>query len=377
MEKAKMNILISGSDSFIGANLIEQARYLDFISEIYTYNENDPIEKLLFALEKSDIIFHLLTIYRSDDPLAYKKINVEITKTMCDNLSCNNKKIIYLSSMQSGNGTPYGDSKMNAEKELLLWKEKTGNTLNIYRIGNEFGKWCLPYNNSVVATFCYNVINNIDLEIFDSSKMLHLTYVDDIINCFIKSITNQNRKKVYYSVVPVYSMTVGKVAKELTSFWTIWQQGDIPEFHHVVEKKLFCTLLSYISEDRIPHFLTSHCDERGSFTELFHIGNDNQVSVNVSMPHIQKGNHWHQSKCEKFIVVSGEGIIKLRKKGTKEVYEYLVNGKNIASITIPPGYVHSIENTGDSELITIMWANEKFNEKKPDTYFERVIEWKK
>jgi UDP-2-acetamido-2,6-beta-L-arabino-hexul-4-ose reductase len=260
---------------------------------------------------------------------------------------------------------------LQAEESVKEWMSATGNQAYIFRLANEFGKWCPPNLNSVVGTFCNNIASGMDIQIDNPAAPLKLMYIDDIIDSFI-SVLENGAAPVYGEVEPFYRTTVGEVAKTIQSFQTIRTECDIPDMKNGLIKKLYSTYLSYLSSDGFSTPLQTHVDDRGSFTELLHFGGMGQVSVNISKPGVTKGNHWHHTKNEKFIVIAGEGVIKLRKVGTDDIAEYKVSGENMQVVDIPPRYTHNITNTGETDMLTIMWANEIFDNKKPDTYFEEV-----
>lgn len=365
-----MRILITGADSFIGKNLkaeLTNRKYTDVIE----INDHYDIDLLRKYVDISDVIFHLLTVYRSEDSSVFERINTETTKTIVELIGNKQKSLILLSSIQAGNESKYGQSKLQAEECIKKWMNNTGNKAYIFRLANEFGKWCPPNLNSVVATFCYNIVNGIDIQINKDNAILRLVYIDDIIDSFI-SVLENGASSVNVEVNPVYETTVGEVARIIQSFKTMRADSNIPSMENEFIKKLYSTYLSYLPLDEFSTLLQKHDDNRGSFTELLHFGDMGQVSVNISKPGITKGNHWHHTKNEKFVVIWGTGVIRFRKVGESKIIEYHVSGDNMKVVDIPPGYTHNITNTGKTDMITIMWANEIFNSKKPDTYFEEV-----
>lgn len=366
-----MKILITGVDSFIGKNLrleLLNRGYTNINGINYTNCEDNLLKQYI---DDCDFIFHLESLYRSEIPLDFYKVNTESTKKIIDIIGENNKSLLLLSSIQAGNKSDYGESKFQAEEIIKAWALATGNRAYIFGLANEFGKWCPPNLNSVVATFCSRIGNNEEIIINNPNDPLRLMYIDDIINNFISKLDNQN-SSIYSEVEPSYGSTVGEVAKIIKIFKSMRDKNTVPDFGNDLTKKLYSTYLSYLPDDSlaIPSFTS--LDERGSFTELLHFENNGQVSVNISKPGVVKGNHWHHTKNEKFIVISGYGIIKLRKIGDSKIIEYQVDGDKIETIDIPPGYTHNITNTGERDMLTIMWANEIFDKSNPDTYFEEV-----
>lgn len=365
-----MRILITGADSFIGKNL--KAELLNRkIYDVKEINDFYDVGLLKQYVDESDFIFHLLTVYRSDDMSTFERINTETTKKIIELIGNNHKSLFLLSSTQAGNGSAYGQSKLQAEESVKAWMSATGNKAYIFRLSNEFGKWCPPNLNSVVATFCQNIASGKDIQVNNPDAPLKLMYIDDIIDSFMSALEN-GTASVYGEVEPVYGTTVGEVAKTIQSFQTMRRLSDVPDMENGLIKKLYSTYLSYLSADGFSTSLQTHVDDRGSFTELLHFGGMGQVSVNISKPGITKGNHWHHTKNEKFVVISGTGVIRFRKVGESEILEYHVSGDKMEVVDIPPGYTHNISNTGETDMLTIMWANEMFDNKKPDTYFEEV-----
>ena len=365
-----MRILITGADSFIGKNLKAELLNRQYYNVIEINNSND-VELLKQYIDESDFIFHLLTVYRSDDESAFERINTETTRKIVELIGNRPKSLLLLSSAQAGNGTPYGQSKLHSEECVKEWMHITENKAYIFRAANEFGKWCPPYLNSVIATFCYNIANGKEITVSNADAKLNLMFIDDIVNGFIDTMEG-SKDATYCDISPVYETTVGEVAEIISAFPEARENSDIPDIEDKFIKKLYSTFLSYLPLDGFSYPLKTHADERGAFTELAHFGGKGQVSVNISKPGITKGNHWHHTKTEKFIVVAGEGTIKFRKIGIDEVTTYSVSGTKIEVVDIPPGYTHNITNVGDTDMITIMWANEMFDLKNPDTFFEEV-----
>lgn len=365
-----MRILITGADSFIGKNLKAELINRKF-NDIIEINDCYNIELLKQYVDESDFLFHLMTVYRSDDVSDFERINTETTRKIVELIGIKNKSLLLISSTQAGNGSAYGQSKLQAEESVKEWMSATGNKAYIFRLANEFGKWCPPNLNSVVGTFCDNIASGKDIQINNPNAPLKLMYIDDIIVSFISAVEN-GVASVYGEVEPVYETTVGEVAKIIQSFQTMRTGSYIPDMDNGFIKKLYSTYLSYLSADGFSTSLQTHVDDRGSFTELLHFGGMGQVSVNISKHDITKGNHWHHTKNEKFVVISGTGVIRFRKVGESKIIEYHVSGDKMEVVDIPPGYTHNITNTGENDMLTIMWANEIFDNKNPDTFFEEV-----
>lgn len=272
------------------------------------------------------------------------------------------------SSTHAQTDSPYGKSKKTAEDMLIQYSKASLTTVAIYRLTNVFGKWSRPNYNSVVATFCYNIARGLPVEIHDKTTDLSLIYIDDIIKKFICDIENPNLQTGYYEISPVYNVILNKLMETIIAFKQSRLNHFSPNTSDEFTNKLWATYLSYLPKDDFVYDLKMNVDERGSFTEFLKDICGGQVAVNISKPNIIKGNHWHNTKNEKFLVVLGEGLIKLREVSSNDIVEYRVSGKKLMVVDIPPGYTHNIENIGCEDMITIIWANEIFKQEKPDTY---------
>ena len=279
------------------------------------------------------------------------------------------------SSTQAALENPYGESKRAGENLLFEYAKETGAKVLVYRFPNVFGKWCRPNYNSVVATFCNNIANGFPIQVNDPAVVMKLVYVDDVVNELIAALTNDEHQEGDYCTVPVvHTITLGEIADLLHSFKESRISLGVPDVGDAFVKKLYSTYLSYLPKDQFGYPLKMNVDNRGSFTEIIRTPDRGQFSVNISKPHITKGNHWHHTKNEKFVVVSGKGVIRFRDMNEVEskVIEYFVSGDKIEVIDIPTGYTHNIENLGDTDMVTFMWCNECFNPQHPDTFFEEV-----
>jgi UDP-2-acetamido-2,6-beta-L-arabino-hexul-4-ose reductase len=294
--------------------------------------------------------------------------NYGFTSILLDNLKKhkNTSPIVLSSSTQVMLDNPYGQSKLAGENLLKNYGKETGAKVIIYRFPNLFGKWCRPNYNSAVATFCYNIARNLPITITDPKIELTLAYIDDVIDEFKCAICGNPSETI------TYKATLGHIVELLESFRDSRVSLTVPDLSDPFTKKLHATYLSYLPEDNFSYPLKMNIDDRGSFTEILRTQYHGQFSVNIPKPGITKGNHWHQSKNEKFLVVGGEGIIRFRRIGCDEIYEYNVNGNKMEVLDIPPGYTHSIENTGSTDLITFIWCNEQFDPNRPDTIYLEV-----
>lgn len=365
-----MKVLVTGSGGFIGKNLcwfLKQSGYE--VLEFDRSNE-DCLEKLV---SEADFVMHLAGVNRPISNAEFYSGNRDLTERLVDALEADHRYIPLLlsSSIQAERENDYGRSKKAAE-DLVFAYGKTGASVFVFRLENAFGKWCRPNYNSVAATFCYNIAHDLPIQISDPEAQVSFVYIDDICKTFIQCIGRKGSSEIFH-VNPIYPVRLKDLSGMLHSFRNSRENRYLPDLEEGFEKKLYSTYLSYLPENQFAYPLESHADARGSFTEFVKSPDRGQVSVNISKPGITKGNHWHHTKNEKFLVVKGEAVIRFRKVGTEKIYEYPVSGEKLMVVDIPTGYTHSIENTGTEDLITIMWANEPFDPADPDTFFEEVL----
>lgn len=388
-----MKILITGAKGFVGKNLVENLKNIrdgkDRVHklpsdlEILEYDiDNTEIELEEFC-KKADFVFNLAGVNRPKDNSEFMKGNFGFGEKLLNLLKKykNNCPVMLSSSVQATlegryAGSEYGKSKLAGEELFKNYGKETGARVLIYRFPNLFGKWCRPNYNSAVATFCNNIANNLPIQVNDRNTELDLVYIDDLVEELLRTVNgNETKDEKGYCYIPeVHHVTLGEIIDLLYEFKESRKNLFIPNMTEgSFSKKLYSTYLSYLDPKDFSYSLKMNEDNRGSFTEIVKSLDRGQVSINISKPGITKGQHWHNTKNEKFLVVAGEGIIQLRKIGTDEVVEYKVSGKEMTVVDMIPGYTHNIINTSETEnLVTVMWCNECFNPEKPDTYFEEV-----
>ena len=389
----KMNILITGASGFVGRNLCAQLRNIrDGKAKnyavsgdltLYEYDLNSTPEELDAYCRDADFVFNLAGVNRPQDPAEFMRGNFGFASTLLATLKKhgNTCPVMISSSIQAALDNPYGESKRAGEQLLFDYAEETGAKVLCYRFPNLFGKWCRPNYNSAVATFCNNIANDLPITVNDPSVVMHLVYIDDVVDELIGALTGGEHRDGAFCVVPTsHRITLGAIVDLLHTFRRMPETLEVPDTtKDGFAKKLYATYLSYLPSDRFAYDLKMNVDPRGSFTEIIRTADRGQFSVNVSKPGITKGQHWHHTKNEKFVVVHGRGLIQLRKVGTDEngqlypVVNYEVSGEKIQVVEMIPGYTHNIVNLSDTEdLVTFMWCNECFDPAKPDTYFEPV-----
>ena len=400
-----MNILITGAKGFVGRNLTENLKNIRdgknrtrniAIGEIFEYDVDTDPACLDAYCKDADFVFHLAGVNRPKDPAEFMSGNFGFSGMLLDKLKAykNSCPVMLSSSIQASligryGQSDYGKSKLAGEELFFSYAEQTGAAVLVYRFPNLFGKWCRPNYNSAVATFCHNVARDLPIQVNDRAAQLELLYIDDLVEGMLDALEGKLCRCDYdglepvltengkYCCVPVtHKVTLGQIVDLLQLYRSQADTLIMPQIPEgSFEKKLYSTYLSYLPEERVSIPLKMKTDHRGSFTELLKTENCGQFSVNISKPGKVKGQHWHNSKWEFFIVVSGKALIRQRKLGTEEVLEFPVSGENIRAVHMLPGYTHEIINLSQTEdLVTIMWANEQFDPEHPDTFFEKVGE---
>ena len=399
-----MNILITGAKGFVGKNLAEALKCIREgkdrtrpglkIDDVFHYDMDSTSEELEKACEKADFVFNLAGVNRPENNEEFYEGNVGFVEILLSTLKkhSNTCPVMLSSSIQAtlmGRyiGSDYGKSKKAGEDLFFEYSKTTGAKVMVYRFPNVFGKWCRPDYNSAVATFCSNIANDLSIQVNDRSTLLELVYIDDLLNEMLNALEGKEQHCEFdgidavltengkFCTVPVtHKVTLGEIVDLLESFKTQPHSLFMPEIPDgSFEKKLYSTYLSYLPKEKVSFSLKINADDRGSFTELLKTDKCGQFSVNISKPGVVKGQHWHHSKWEFFIVVSGKGLIQMRKIGTDEVLEFYVSGDKIEAVHMLPGYTHNIINLSETDnLVTLMWANESFDPDHPDTYSEPV-----
>lgn len=382
-----MKILVTGAKGFVGKNLCAQLNNiregkcrvynLPFnIDAVYEYDLDNGTTDLEQWCADCDFVFNLAGVNRPQNPEEFMLGNFGFASQLLEFLkkSGNTCPVMISSSIQAELDNPYGESKRAGEQLMFEYAKDTGAKVLVYRFPNLFGKWCRPNYNSAVATFCNNIANDLPIQVNDPNVTLRLCYIDDVVDEMISALTGTEHRAGNFCFVPVvHEVKLGEIAELLYKFKEMPQSLGVPTLSNAFEKALYSTFLSYFPKEKFIYPVKMNIDSRGSYTELIRSAHNGQFAVNISKPGITKGQHWHHTKNEKFIVVHGHGLIQLRKLGTDEIIEFEVCGDNIQVVEMIPGYTHNIINLSDTEdLVTVMWANECFDPSRPDTYFEEV-----
>lgn len=370
-----MKILVTGANGFIGKNLTVQLKNKGF-TDILEYDKNSSQELLEQCAKECDFVFHLAGVNRPKDEKELKEGNFEFTSILLNLLKKfgNKAPILFSSSIQAEINNPYGESKKTCENLILRYGSENSVKTFIYRLPNVFGKWCRPNYNSVVATFCYNIARGLDITINNRETILKLVYVDDAADEFLNALTGNKiiKENGLCQVQKTYSLKLGELADKLYAFKANRDTLLMPSLETDFDRALYSTFISYLPQNEFAYPLEMKRDERGILSEFIKSKSLGQIFISKTKPGITRGNHWHHSKTEKFLVIQGEALISFRKIGSDEKIEYRVSGNELRVVDIPAGYTHSITNVGKNELITLFWASEIFNSEKPDTYYDKV-----
>lgn len=398
-----MKILVTGARGFVGKNL--RANLLNIkegkdttrdiiIDEVYASDRDTDSGILEYYCERADFVFHFAGVNRPKEVGEFREGNVESLANLLDLLKKKKNRcpVMYASSIQASltgrySESEYGKSKLAGEELMFRYADNTGAEVYVYRFPNLFGKWCRPNYNSVIATFCNNIANDLPIMVNGRNTELQLLYIDDLVNEMMELMAGHLHRCDYEGIVPtesaqgrycfvpkIYTVTLGEIERLLYEFKAMPESLQLPEIpKESFSGKLYATYLSYLPKEKIKYPLKMNEDVRGSFTEVLKTVSGGQFSVNISKPGIEKGQHWHNTKWELFIVVHGHGLIQERKIGTDEIIEFEVDGDRLEAIHMLPGYTHNIINLSETEnLVTIMWASECFDKMHPDTYHEKV-----
>jgi UDP-2-acetamido-2,6-beta-L-arabino-hexul-4-ose reductase len=362
-----MNVAVTGANGFIGKNLISHLK-TNRDANLMTITKMTSDRELNEILSKADFIFHFAGQNRSENQFDFQTNNVYFTEKIIKILSEKSSKapILFASSILAESNSIYGQTKLLAEKLIKQYGVDFNVKVYIYRLTNVFGKWANPKYNSVVATFCHNISRGIPIEIHDETKTLRLHYIDDVIDAFLNCLKGEMNE------IQFFETTLIDLARIINGFANCNKNLKVPNNYSLFEKYLYSTYTSYLPKDRLTNIVNSFKTDNSMFSELLKFDNHGQISINTMDSGAVRGNHWHHTKHEKFLVVQGHAIIRLRKLFTNDLIEISTTGDNLEWVEILPGFVHNIENVGDNPLLTIMWASEIYDSSKPDTFSEDV-----
>jgi UDP-2-acetamido-2,6-beta-L-arabino-hexul-4-ose reductase len=366
-----MKVLVTGAKGFIGRNLVVALHRQDGV-DVQEYDLDSTPESLEKGLASAEVVFHLAGVNRPQNTDEFVHGNVDFTKHICEVLERSGRKptLIFSSSTQAALDNPYGQSKREAEDIILTFGAETGTKVAVFRLPGVFGKWCRPNYNSVVATFCHNVAHDLPIEITDPDRELELVHVDDVVATFLGISDAQGRAGTdgFYHVEPIFKITLNRLAQMIQGFHDSRKSLNVPDFLDHFTRCLYSTYISYLSTTDFSYSLEQRKDARGSLAEMLKSPHFGQIFFSRTRPGVVRGNHYHDTKVEKFAVLEGDAVIRFRHILDDDVIEYRVSGREFRVVDIPPGYTHSIENVGQSDLIVLFWAYEPLNPTNPDTY---------
>jgi UDP-2-acetamido-2,6-beta-L-arabino-hexul-4-ose reductase len=369
-----MKVLVTGAAGFVGRNLcVELARRSDV--DLLRFDLDTPARGLDEGLALADVVFHLAGVNRPDNVEEFHKGNAELTRKICAKLIAlgHRPKMVLSSSIQAELDNPYGMSKRVAEESIRAYTEKTNAAGVVYRLKDLFGKWCRPNYHSVTATFCHNIANGLPIQISDPANVVELTYIDDVVAAFLGELSDKRPGFRMADALPSHSTSLGELAALVKSFRDSRQTLLPPDFSRPFVRALYATYLSHLPTDGFAYGLDVKTDPRGKMAEFIRQTCFGQISVSRTRPGATRGNHFHHTKVEKFLVIEGEAVIRFRPIEGAEVTQYPVRGEDFKVVDIPPGYTHSIENVGSGDLVTLFWSSQVFDEAKPDTAFLPVL----
>lgn len=367
-----MRVLVTGANGFLGKNLLQHlAERVDV--ETLTFTRHDDPTSLAALLERVDFVFHLAGINRPEDPRDFVTGNTDLTRALCEGIVAGKRKIpvVYTSSVQAAQDNPYGVSKRMAEDALFNLHEATGNPVHVFRLPNVFGKWCKPNYNSAVATFCHNIARGLPIQINDPQAAITLVYVDDVIERFIQLMDGAEAAvdaNGFEMLAPQYSTTVGEVANQIEAFKESRSTLMTERVGTGLARALYSTYVSYLPVEAFSYSVPMHGDVRGVFVEMLKTPDCGQFSYFTAHPGVTRGGHYHHSKTEKFLVIKGQARFKFKQVLTSETFELVTSGEKAEIVETVPGWTHDITNIGNDEMVVMLWANEVFDRKKPDTY---------
>lgn len=368
-------ILVTGARGFVGKNLCVALRREGGF-EVVGFGSEDAIADLPALVGRADLVFHLAGVNRSDNEADFERVNVELTREVCRHLAASERSVplVVSSSIQASADHVYGRSKRGGEQIVEDYHRKTGRPVYLFRLPNVFGKWSKPNYNTVVATFCHNISRDLPVQVSDPGRLLSFVYIDDVVRAFLQIARRgaHDGESCHGEIKQVYQITLGELHDLLRSFRDSREKSLLPDLANPLVKHLYSTYLAFHDPRNLAYPVDLKTDERGWLFELVKSRSAGQIFVSRTAPGITRGNHYHDSKVEKFCVIKGEGVIRFRSALGGDVIAYEVNDREIQIVDVPPGYTHSIENVGADEMLTLFWANEIFDPKRPDTYFEKV-----